>query len=66
MLFTVLRTTIREVYSKGSLQKGAFPKFPPSEKHHQRKFLGGVRVFSAKNAEESLLFCYKNYLYIGP
>jgi hypothetical protein len=25
------------------------------EKHHQRKILGGVRVFSAKNAEARLL-----------
>ena len=29
----------------------------PTEKHHQRKFLDGVRVFSAKNAEKSVLFC---------
>ena len=33
------------------LHKGGFGKFTPIEKHHQRKFLGGVRVFSAKDAE---------------
>ena len=34
-----------------SLSEGGFGKLPPTEKHHQRKILGGVRVFSAKNAE---------------
>ena len=34
-----------------SLPEGAFRKVAPTEKHHQRNFLGGVRVFSAKNAE---------------
>ena len=47
-----------------SLPEGAFHKFTPTEKHHQRKFLGGVRVFSAKNAEAKsgvfvLLICFR-------
>ena len=41
-----------------SLSEGAFRKFTSIEKHHQRKFLGGVRVFSAKVAEASRCFFY--------
>ena len=40
------------------LPEGAFRKFTSIEKHHQRKFLGGVRVFSAKVAEASRCFFY--------
>ena len=32
------------------LHKGDFSKLSRTEKHHQRKILGGVRVFSAKVA----------------
>jgi len=28
----------------------------PTEKHHQRNFLGDVRYFSAKNAERRMCF----------
>ena len=46
-------------YGDSSLPEGAFRKFTSIEKHHQRKFLGGVRVFSAKVAEAKCLpFCY--------
>ena len=42
-----------------SLPEGAFRKVAPTEKHHQRHFFGGVRVFSAKNAEPTeRLFYY--------
>ena len=41
-----------------SLPEGAFRKFTSIEKHHQRKFLGGVRVFSAKVAEAMGCFCF--------
>ena len=39
-----------------SLSEGGFGKLPPTEKHHQRKILGGVRVFFAKVAEATELF----------
>ena len=31
---------------------------PPIEKHHQRKFLGGVRVLSAKVAEMTAILFF--------
>jgi len=37
-----------------SLPEGAFRKPLLIEKHHQRKFLGGVPVFSAMNAEKKI------------
>ena len=52
MLSSVILQSLRLAYASHlPLHKGGFSKFPPTKKHHQRNLLGGVRVFSAKNAE---------------
>ena len=38
--------------------RGSLSHIPTDRKHHQRKFLGGVRVFSAKYADVSNLVFY--------
>ena len=53
-----------EQRTKASLPEGGFRKLLPTEKHHQRKILGGVSIFSAKNAEASdsrFVLQYINY-----
>ena len=47
MLSSVILQSLRLAYASHL----GFSKFTPTKKHHQRKILGGVRVFSAKNAE---------------
>ena len=48
-----------------SLSEGGFGKPPPTKKHHQGKFLGGVRVFSAKHVEtNSVFFVCADYFFM--
>ena len=44
-----------------ALPNVAFHKLLQIEKHHQRKFLGDVRVFSSKNAEECICSVFISY-----